>query len=124
MIGFSLEEIARIMIPGYLERHLAIHLEGPLGEELQPWLVGPEGAEVEFDFYGEGRRNGQKIVVLGEVKSRIYSEDVRRLAQRVEQVRDYLPKEVLPILFGFVVHPVARQEGEKRGVLVLASYQR
>jgi len=30
----DLQEIARTVLPGYLERHLDLHVLGPLGEEL------------------------------------------------------------------------------------------
>lgn len=33
-IGYGLEDIARVVLPGYLERHLGLVLEGKLGEEL------------------------------------------------------------------------------------------
>jgi len=123
-VGFGLEGIARTVLPGYLERHLAMRVLGPLGEELTPRLVGPEGQEEEFDLYGIGVRNGEETTIVGEVKSRIYSDDVRRFLQRIEAVRSALPEETLPVLFGYNVHPAARQEAEKADLLLVAAYQR
>ena len=123
-IGFGLEGIARVTLPGYLERHEDIHLQGPLGEELQPWIIGPEGREIEFDLYGTGTQDGQDIIILGEVRSRIYSDDVRRFVERVEQVKDDLPAKAVPVMFGYIIHPVAREKAQELGVLLVASYQR
>ena len=123
-VGFGLEGIARITLPGYLERHLEIEVLGPLGEELNPRQFGPEGQEEEFDLYGVGVRAGKDLTIVGEVKSRIYSDDVRRFLERIERVRPSLPDNHLPVLFGYNIHPRAREEAEKVGLLLVAAYQR
>jgi len=123
-IGFGLEGIARIVLPGYLERHLDVKVLGPLGEELNPCLLGPEGKEMEFDLYGVGLRNGKETAIVGEVKSRIYSDDVRRFLSRLEQVRPALPENIIPVLFGYVIHPRAQKEAEETDVLLVAAHQR
>ncbi len=123
-VGFGLEGIARTVLPGYLERHLDMKVLGPLGEELNPHLLGPEGKEEEFDLYGVGLREGKEVTIVGEVKSRIYSDDVYGFLQRIKRVRRDLPDETLPVLFGYNIHPRARQEAEKAGLLLVAAYQR
>lgn len=123
-VGFGLEGIARTVLPGYLERHLDIHVLGPLGEELQPRLIGPEGREEEFDLYGIGVRDGEQTTIVGEVRSRIYSDDVRRFLQRIATVRSDLPEDTLPVLFGYNVHPAAREEADRHDLLLVAAYQR
>ena len=123
-IGFGLEGIARIVLPGYLERHLDVKVLGPLGEELNPCLLGPEGKEMEFDLYGVGLRNGKETAIVGEVKSRIYSDDVRRFLSRLDQVRPALPENIIPVLFGYVIHPRAQKEAEETDVLLVAAHQR
>ncbi len=123
-IGFGLEGIARITLPGYLERHLDVKVLGPLGEELNPRILGPEGQEEEFDLYGVGIRDGKEVTIVGEVKSRIYSDDVHSFLQRMERVGPALPEATLPVLFGYNIHPRAREEAEKAGLLLVAAYQR
>jgi len=123
-VGFGLEGIARIVLPGYLERHLDMKVLGPLGEELNPRILGPEGEEEEFDLYGVGLRDKQETTIVGEVKSRIYSDDVRSFLRRMERVSSALPESTLPVLFGYNIHPQAREEAEKAGLLLVAAYQR
>jgi molecular chaperone GrpE (heat shock protein) len=123
-VGFGLEGIARIVLPGYLERHLGMKVLGPLGEELNPRILGPEGQEDEFDLYGVGLRDGEEVTIVGEVKSRIYSDDVYSFLQRIEKVSPALPEKMLSVLFGYNVHPRAREEAEKVGLLLVAAYQR
>jgi len=123
-VGFGLEGIARIVLPGYLERHLGMKVLGPLGEELNPRILGPESQEDEFDLYGVGLRDGEEVTIVGEVKSRIYSDDVYSFLQRIEKVSPALPEKMLSVLFGYNVHPRAREEAEKAGLLLVAAYQR
>ena len=123
-IGAGLEGIAKITLPGYLERHLQIRMLGPLGEELQPMVVGPEGRELEIDLAGTGIQEGQTQMVVCEVKSRIYSDDVFRFQDRIEQMRPYLPERIVPVLFGHRIHPTAQEAAEPLGVLLVGSYQR
>lgn len=123
-IGAGLEGIAKITLPGYLERHLQIRMLGPLGEELQPMVVGPEGQELEIDLAGNGVREGQTQMVVCEVKSRIYSDDVFRFQDRIEQMRAYLPERIVPVLFGHRIHPTDQEAAEPLGILLVGSYQR
>jgi hypothetical protein len=123
-IGAGLEGIAKITLPGYLERHLRIRMLGPLGEELQPMIVGPEGRELEIDLAGTGIQEGQTQMVVCEVKSRIYSDDVFRFQDRIEQMHAYLPERIVPVLFGHRIHPTAQEAAEPLGILLVGSYQR
>jgi chromosome segregation ATPase len=66
-IGYGLEDIAKVVLPGYLQRHFGIVLEGKLGEELNRHFFHIDGSDVEINLYGEGERDGQRVVVLGEV---------------------------------------------------------
>jgi len=81
VIGFGLEDIAKTVVPGYLQRHFGIDLEGPLGDELARRFFDVNGQPVEVDLYGEGTRDGRRVVVLAESKSRIGGAEVRRFAR-------------------------------------------
>ena len=123
-IGAGLEGIAKITLPGYLQRHLDIQMLGPLGEELQPMVVGSEGRELEVDLAGTGVQEGQTLMVVCEVKSRIYSDDVFRFRDRIEKMRPYLPERILPVLFGHRIHPTAQEAAQPLDILLVGSYQR
>ena len=60
--------MARVVLPGYLQRHYGLQLEGARGEELTRRFFQVDGQTVEVNLYSEGQHNGQQIVVLGEVK--------------------------------------------------------
>src|SRR5947208_10257575 len=55
-IGFGLEDIARVVAPGYLLPHHGIKMA-----EFDRGYLNANGHPVEIDLYAEGRRNGQKV---------------------------------------------------------------
>ncbi len=119
-IGFGLEDIARVVLPGWLYRHLGVEVD-----ELERRFIEVDGGEIEVNLYGEGVRNGEKIVVVGECKSRIYGRDVEQFYRRVYRVVSRVVKtKTIGILFGYLVHPSAQKKAEELGLYVVASYQR
>jgi hypothetical protein len=49
---------------------------------------------------------------------------VRRFQSKIEKVRKVIKGEVYKLMFGFLIHPSAEKEAEKRGIRVIASYMR
>jgi len=115
-IGFTLEDLAREVAPPYLAQHHRIHVA-----QLDRRFLSAAGEEVEVDLYGEGRRDGTAIVVVGEVRSRIYGRDVESAAYRARRLADQLPGGPVVVLFGFVIHPSAREAAERLGAIVISS---
>jgi hypothetical protein len=81
-IGFGLEDIARVVLPGWLSRHEGIEVD-----ELTRTFLEVDGEVVEINLYGVGVRGGEKVVVLGEARSRIYEHDVKEFDGVAEKAR-------------------------------------
>lgn len=121
-IGFGLEDIAHVVLPGYLERHLGIHV---FGDELERrFLITEDGQTFELDIYGKGQHNGDTVEVVGECKSRIRSSQVEHFARTVERLRPHIEDKLIPVMFGYWIHPSALEAAQKAGIVVVASYQR
>ncbi len=45
-----------------------------------------DGQELEVDFYGEGRRDGEVVAVVGEVRSRIHGRDVEAACRQTARL--------------------------------------
>jgi hypothetical protein len=118
-IGFSLEDVAKVVLPGYLERHLHIYVD-----DLDRRFFFVDGKEVEINLYGVGKRDGKEITILGEVKSRIYEREVNKFIRDVATVLPVITGEVLKVMFGYLVHPYAAKRGEVEDIILVASYQR
>ena len=123
-VGYGLEDVAKVVLPGYLERHLGIRLSGELGEELKRQWIGPEGNEVEINLYGEGEQDGRRIVVLGEAKSRIYGREVEQFDRAIQPIAATLNEKVVKVMVGYLIHPSASRLAAEREILLVASYQR
>jgi vacuolar-type H+-ATPase subunit I/STV1 len=118
-VGFTLEQLARELAPAYLAERYGIRVAS-----LERRFFTVDGEEVEVDLFGEGTRDAEKVVVLGEVRSRIYGRDVEALARRIRRLAPQLPGTPVGTLFGFVVHPSAREAADRTGILVIATLGR
>ncbi len=118
-IGFGLEDIAKVVLPGWLSRHEGIEVE-----ELTRTFMEVDGEVVEINLYGEGVKDGEPVVILGESRSRIYENDVKEFDESVEKVKRVIPHRVYKLLFGYWIHPKAQREAANRGLTLIASYMR
>jgi DNA repair exonuclease SbcCD ATPase subunit len=118
-IGFGLEDIARVVIPGWLYKHEKIEVE-----EFTRKFIIIDGEEIEINLYGEGRKEGAKIIILGEVRSRIYLNDVERFSKIVEKIKKKIEGNTYELMFGYYIHPSAEEEAKKKKISLIASYMR
>ncbi|MEM0017383.1 MAG: TMF family protein [Candidatus Korarchaeum sp.] len=116
-VGYGLEDVARMLIPYWLERDWSIRLRGDLRRE----FLRLDGEEV--DLYSEGAREGEEVRVVGEVRSRIYGGDVRRFYSRIVNPLRRTGVDVIAFMLGYVVHPSAREEAERLRMSVIAAYE-
>ncbi|MCS6769335.1 MAG: hypothetical protein NZ570_02735 [Candidatus Caldarchaeum sp.] len=119
-IGFGLEDIAKVVVPGWLLRHEGIAVDGELERR---WFI-VDGEEVEVNLYGEGEREGRRLVIVGDAKSRIYRREVEDFDEAAEKVAKVVGRELYKFLFGYLIHPSAEDEGRRRKVALIASYMR
>ena len=115
-IGFTLEELAKEVTPAYLALHYNIHTL-----QLDRSFIVVEGQELEFDLYGHGQRNGERVTVVGEVRSRIYGRDVEEAVRRTARLAPQLSETPVTVLCGFVIHPLARAAAQRLGAIVISS---
>ncbi len=115
-IGFTLEDLAREVTPAYLAHHYGIQVS-----QLDRHFVVIDEQELEVDFYGEGRRNGELVTIVGEVRSRIYGRDVEEAVRRATRIAPQLRGTPVIVLFGFVIHPSAREAANRMGAIVISS---
>ncbi len=111
VVGFSLEDIAKALVPYWLKEVHGVTLEGDLRRE----FLTLEDREVEIDLYSRGLKQGRIVDVVGETKSRIYGGDVLKFHREVVEPLRKLGREVVAFMVGFVVHPSAKREAEERG---------
>ena len=118
-LGFGLEDLARTLLPSWLKEELNVSV----GELARAFFETREGL-VEVNLYGEGEREGAKVIVLGEATSKIRAGDVRRFLRKASLVKPLLPPsvELLYVMFGYYIHPSALEVAEAEQVHLVASY--
>ncbi|RLG47073.1 MAG: hypothetical protein DRN90_05535 [Thermoproteota archaeon] len=116
-VGFGLEDLARDFLPCRLRE------EGIIVERLERRHFVVDGAEVEINLYGEGTMRGEAIVVVGEAKSRIYGRDVARHASIAQKIEGIVGRRAVKLMFGFAIHPSAREEAKKLDVKLYTAYR-
>ncbi|MEM3727171.1 MAG: hypothetical protein QXG49_02150 [Candidatus Bathyarchaeia archaeon] len=119
-IGYGLEDVAKVMLPSWLEKHEKIKVK-----ELERRFIEVDGEEVEVDLYGEGMKGRYLITVIGEVKSKIDVGDVKKFMSKLDKIGKALKnRRILPLMFGYWFHPSASILGKKNGIRVIAPYQK
>jgi len=119
-VGYGLEDVARVMLPTWLERHQRVRVE-----DLERRFIEVEGESMEVNLYGEGLRGPNPIVVIGEAKSRIHAGDVKEFADRLEKIGKGLRgRRIVPVMFAYWIHPSATSLGKTLRIHLVASYQR
>ncbi|MEM2228552.1 MAG: hypothetical protein QXR82_07125 [Candidatus Bathyarchaeia archaeon] len=119
-IGYGLEDVAKVMLPSWLEKHEKIKVK-----ELERRFIEVGGEEVEMDLYGEGTKGRYLITVIGEVKSKIDVGDVKKFMSKLDKIGKALKnRRILPLMFGYWFHPSASILGKKNGIRVIAPYQK
>jgi hypothetical protein len=116
-VGFSLEDLGRELLPSRLREY------GVEVERLERRYFFLDGEEIEVNLYGEGLRDGRKILIIGESKSRIYSNDVEKFNTHAEKIKVHTAMEIFKLMFGFAIHPSALREAENFNIYLFTAYR-
>lgn len=119
--GFILEDVARSFLPSWLYTRMGITVN-----RLERAFFNLGDKYVELDFYGEGIINAkERVLIFGESKSRIHSEDIKNFHDKVNQIiqlKGLSPAKAVLIMYGLYIHPSAIQESHQRGVVLISPY--
>jgi predicted house-cleaning noncanonical NTP pyrophosphatase (MazG superfamily) len=118
--SYAFENEAYRMLPGVLTRY---------GIEVDEKIVRAEVGGKEINFFGKARKNGREVFIVGEVKLRLDDTEKREdafgeLEEKVEVVRkEYGDVEVVRLLVAHFATKGFLKKAEKRGVIVVQSYE-
>lgn len=114
--GLLPEDRAREDGPAYLAQRYGIQIA-----QLERRSFTVDGQEIEVDFYGTGQRDGKPVAVVGQFRDRIYGLDVETVVRQADRLAPQLPGAPVVVLFGFVIHPSAREAASRHGANVISS---
>jgi len=122
-MGYAMENEAYRMLPPLLQERLGIALTRR--------MIRTQVGDQEINLFGEGLRDGQPAIVVGEVKLRLDARWRRDdptlfedLEEKVEAVRQAHPgREIVPIIVTHFARPAFLEEAQRRGVAVIQSFE-
>lgn len=121
-VSYSLENEAYRSLPALLKRRFDL--------EVEQSFIRTEINGEEINLFGWARRNGQRVLIVGEAKLQLDMRQAERrnaldqLIRKVEAVREVYPdQEIMPILVTHYARPAFIQEAEARGVKVFQSFE-
>ena len=117
-IGYGLEDLGKVILPAYIEKKYGIS-----EVEFTRKFIKVNQEEIEINLYSEGKRNGVPIVLLGESRSRIYSNDVNKFLNNLKKLEPFLEKEIFRFMFGYVIHPSAEKIALEKNIELIATYK-
>lgn len=104
-LGGSLEDFALDMVPELLEKYWNLQIISCSREE-----VKINDRTIEFDVFIEGVIDTKKIIVIGEVKSNITKEEVKKHYKKVDMIRPLHPdSEIRVVFFGYRAYREVRE---------------
>ncbi|MDI6641729.1 MAG: hypothetical protein QME68_05405 [Elusimicrobiota bacterium] len=115
--GFTLEELGRELLPAYFRQHFGIEVW-----ELNPQWFTVDSRIIEINFYGEGTKDGQEIILLGESQSRISYATIENFANNFKKIESVIKKNTFRFAFGFSIHPFAVELANKENIKLIATY--
>lgn len=118
-IGYGLEDIAKVVLPGVLEKYKKINVT-----EFQRKIININSEEYEIDLYGEGVSDQTEIILIGDCKSRIYYREVKDFLEKVSVLEEVIQKPIFKFMFGFYIHPSAQTLADSSDIYLVDSYMK
>ncbi len=118
-IGYSLENESYSRLKPILKKRFGIEVEKLYRKNIVYTLDRFD----EINIYGEARRNGQELVVIGECKAQFGPRDVKKFLKLIERVKKHLQAEVFPLVLAHQFHPRAEAEFAKIQIPIFWSYE-
>jgi archaellum component FlaC len=113
-VGYSLGNTAYKALPKLLKSE---------GIEVIGKLVRRYYGEYQINLWGEGKRNGEKILLLGEVKVRPSKSEIRRFLKIAEEIRKSEKKETYLLFVAHDYHPSIETYLKESGIKYYWSYE-
>ncbi len=118
-VGYLLEDRAYIALPKLLKRDMGIDISDIRRDFVE---ISP-GRYEEVNILGEGKRNGERVWIIGECKTQIKKRDIDNFLKKVSRIEHLFPGKRLLLAVTYQTSPKIRDYIEQRGIKLYFSYQ-
>ncbi len=123
-IGYNLENQSYKSLPNLLLRDDGIRVDGRL---IRRYFPGKrKGQYLQANIYGWGKKNGDRVLILGEAKTSISRKEINRFQKLVKQIAtiEELPSEkILQVIVVHDITPTTQEYAKEKGIRVYWSYE-
>ncbi len=118
-VGYSLENRVYGRLPSILRERYGIEVDGRLVRKYVP--VGNKN--IQINIYGYGKKNGKRILILGECKVRPSRNEIRRFEKYVEKIGSDQGVEIFPIVVAHDFPPAIEEFLREEKIPYIWSYE-
>jgi hypothetical protein len=88
------------------------------GTLVRKFVKDYKGEQIEIDIIGEAKRNGSKIIIIGEAKAQLSKSKIDRfLNKKLNRLQDVFNAEIFPILVTHMIsEPDVPDYAQQRGI--------
>ena len=119
-VGYVLEDRAYRGLPELLKRDFGIKVITPLTREYIE--VSPNKYE-EINIIGRGRKNGKKVLIVGECKSQLKKGDIDAFLRLMKRAEGVLDEEKILLAVTYQAPPPVRSYAKEKGIKIYFSYE-
>jgi DNA repair exonuclease SbcCD ATPase subunit len=122
-IGYFLENEAYEALPLLLERDYGVRVLTPLTRD---FVEDDKGNEYEVNIFGEGERDGEQLLIVGECKMQLSKQEIDRfLRRKIKPVqRIFSGRTLFPVMVAHTITTKRVQRyAQEQGVALYLSYQ-
>ncbi|SFM48554.1 hypothetical protein [Thermodesulforhabdus norvegica] len=118
-VGYSLENRVYGKLPGLLKDRYGIEIEGRLVRKYLP----VDGKDIQVNIYGYGKRDGQRLLLLGECKVRPSKNEIRRFKKYAEKIGALEEAEVFLLVVAHDFPPAIERFLQDENIPYIWSYE-
>ncbi len=120
-VGYGLEDRAIKYLPEVLKNRFNITLKSSLVRKYLTY----NGEEIELNIYGEGEKEGVRLDIIGEAKSRPSKKDINKFVKKINllEKRKVISENKFLLLVCYTIRPEVERYAKEKNVEVIWSYE-
>ena len=119
-VGYRLEDEAYKSLPELLRRDMGLVVEGRLKRQ---FVTDRMGMKIEVNIIGEAKKNGRKVIIVGEGKSQLSKKGVDEFISKKLKRLEGVYEEIFPLLITYMIsEPEVEDYAREKGIAIYYSY--
>ena len=119
-VGYRLEDEAYKSLPELLRRDMGLVVEGRLKRQ---FVTDRMGMKIEVNIIGEAKKNGRKVMIVGEGKSQLSKKGVDEFISKKLKRLEGVYEEIFPLLITYMIsEPEVEDYAREKGIAIYYSY--